>query len=84
MERSNEPEKNDYKDKKSKWWIWTLVVVGLVTVLLLVFGNTSILVADEDQPTTMDPGPMNLGDDEDKTLKEEQEYDPENTDDNRE
>lgn len=61
-----------------------MVVVGLVTVLLLVFGNTSILVADEDQPTTMDPGPMNLGDDEDKTLKEEQEYDPENTDDNRE
>ncbi len=84
MERSNEPEKNDYMEKKSKWWIWTLVVVGLVTVLLLVFGKTSILVADEDQSKPLNRGSMDLGDDEGKTLKEQQEYDPENTDDNKE
>ncbi len=75
----NNPQKNEFKEKRNRWWIWTIVGVAIVFILLMVFGKTSILVADDQQPTTMDPAPMNnVGEDEDddKTLKEEQDYDP--------
>lgn len=81
MAKSTEQEsgKNKFRDVRNRWWIWTIVVVAVLFVLLMVFGKTSILVADEDQPTTMDPAPMNnVGEDadDDTTLKEEQDYDP--------
>lgn len=82
MAKSTEQEKgkNTYREVRNRWWIWTIVAVVIFFVLLLIFGKTSILMTDEDQPTTMDPAPMNnVGEDadDDQTLKEEQEYDPE-------
>lgn len=82
MAKSTEQEKgkNTYRDVRNRWWIWTIVAVVIFFVLLIIFGKTSILMTDGDQPTTMDPAPMNnVGEDadDDRTLKEEQEYDPE-------
>lgn len=82
MAQSTEQEKgkNKFKDIRNRWWIWSIVAVVIIFVLLMIFGKTSIITADEDQPTTMDPAPMNnVGEDEDddRTLKEEQDYNPE-------
>lgn len=54
--------KNEFKEKGDRWWIWTLVIVGIVFVLLMVFGKTSSVVADDNQPTNMDPVMNNVDD----------------------
>ena len=44
-------EKNEFKDSRSRWWIWTAVAIVVFIILLLVFNRKSIVVADEDTPT---------------------------------
>ncbi len=59
----NDNSRNEFKEKRDRWWIWVLVVVGILFVLLMVFGKTSSIVADDNQPTNMDPVMNNVGDD---------------------
>lgn len=61
---NNDNSRNEYKDNRNRWWIWTLVAVGIIFVLLMVFGKTSSIVADDSQPTNMDPVMNNVGDEE--------------------
>lgn len=61
--KGNNEGMNQYKNKKDKWWIWSIVLVVLVVVLLMIFGSTSGIVEDPDTPTTGDPAPMNNIDD---------------------
>ena len=55
--------KNEFASKRNNWWIWTIVVVVVVFILLMVLGKRSIITADGDTPTNMDPAPMDLQDD---------------------
>lgn len=46
-------EKNEFKDKRNRWWIWTTVAIVIFIILLLVFNRKSTVVADDATPTTV-------------------------------
>ncbi len=46
-------DKNEFKDTRNRWWIWTAVAIVIFIILLFVFNRKSIVVADEDTPTAV-------------------------------
>lgn len=46
-------EKNEFKDTRNRWWIWTAVAIVIFIILLLVFNRKSTVVADDATPTTV-------------------------------
>lgn len=48
----NNNDKNEFKDTRNRWWIWTAVAVVILIILLFVFNRKSIVVADDATPTT--------------------------------
>lgn len=60
MAETTDNNKNEFKKKNNNWWMWTIVVVVIIFILLMVLGKRSIITADEDTPTNMDPAPMDL------------------------